>query len=120
MKQILFIVTALMLPIVACAQVQIDGIYYNLNAEDSTAEVINGTLWGYEDDLVIPEIVTSDGVDYRVTRVGHGAFSGSKSTSITLPASITSIGEYAFAGCSFLTSVNIPDGVTEIKDHTFS
>ena len=120
MKKILFVFQVLMLSAVTCAQVQIDGIYYNLNVEEKTAEVTNGTLWGYEDDLVIPEIVTSDGVDYRVTRVGHAAFSGSKSTSITLPASITSIGEYAFAGCSFLTSVNIPDGVTAIEEYTFA
>lgn len=41
-------------------------------------------------------------------------------TNITLPDSITSIGDYAFFHCSGLISVTIPDGVTNIDDYTFS
>lgn len=40
-------------------------------------------------------------------------------TNITLPDSITSIGDYAFSYCSGLTSVTIPNGVTNIEDYTF-
>lgn len=38
---------------------------------------------------------------------------------ITLPDSITSIGEMAFFHCSSLKSITIPDGVTSIGDNTF-
>ena len=45
-----------------------------------------------------------------------GAFSGS----YAIPNSVTSIGDYAFSGCSSLTSVTIPDSVTSIGDDAFS
>ena len=37
----------------------------------------------------------------------------------TIPNSVTSIGEYAFYGCSGLTSITIPNGVTSIGDWAF-
>lgn len=40
-------------------------------------------------------------------------------TSITLPNTITEIGENAFFGCLALTSIEIPEGVFEIGDHAF-
>ena len=40
-------------------------------------------------------------------------------TSIILPDSVTEIGSFAFYGCSSLTGINIPDSVTEIGDGTF-
>ena len=39
--------------------------------------------------------------------------------SITLPSSITSIGNYAFYGCSSLADITIPDSVTSIGDYAF-
>ncbi len=42
---------------------------------------------------------------------------GCKNTII--PNSVTAIGEYAFAGCSGLTSVTIPNSVTSIDDYAF-
>ena len=41
-------------------------------------------------------------------------------TSITIPSGVTSIGGWAFSGCTALTSVTIPSGVTSIGDCTFS
>ena len=38
---------------------------------------------------------------------------------LTIPNSVTSIGEYAFSGCTGLTSVSIPNSVTEIGDRAF-
>ncbi len=39
--------------------------------------------------------------------------------SITIPSSVTSIGESAFSGCSSLTSITIPNSVTEIGYEAF-
>ncbi|MBO5416195.1 MAG: DUF898 family protein [Clostridia bacterium] len=55
-----------------------------------------------------------------VTRIGDHAFFGYQGlTSVTIPNSVTSIGERAFIWCTNLTSVTIPDGVTSIGDATF-
>ena len=53
--------------------------------------------------------------------IGNRAFSGcSRLTSLTLPAGITEIGECAFYGCSGLTSLNLPASISEIGDFAFS
>ena len=54
-----------------------------------------------------------------ITSIGNSAFSGSDLTSITIPNSVTSIGEEAFFSCSFLTSITIPNSVTSIGERAF-
>ena len=54
-------------------------------------------------------------------KLGDYAFYGcSGLTSLTLPSSVTSIGNQAFSGCSGLTSLTIPSGVTSIGKWAFS
>ena len=73
----------------------------------------NGVLTRYKGsggDVVIPDVVTSI----------SWAFYGCESlTSVTIPASVTSIGDSAFWGCKSLTSVTIPESVTEIGYEAF-
>ena len=54
------------------------------------------------------------------TKISNYAFTGCTSlTSINIPDSVTRIGDGAFSDCTSLTSINIPDGVTSIGDSAF-
>lgn len=115
MKKQFLLSLLMILSLVANADpVEIDGIYYNLISKAAVAEVTSNPNY-YSGDVVIPESVNYDGVDYSVTSIGQSAFASSISlTSVTIPNSVTTIGDFAFSYCSSLISVNIPDGVSNI------
>lgn len=56
-----------------------------------------------------------------VTSIGDGAFWNCRRlTSITLPDSVTSIGNLAFSRCSGMTSITLPDSLTSIGYGAFN
>ena len=64
--------------------------------------------------------VTEYIIGNSVTSIGDYAFYGCSSlTSVTIPNSVTSIGSNAFYGCGGLTSVTIPNSVTSIGEQAF-
>lgn len=68
-------------------------------------------------EVVIPKKIEG----LPVTSIGAFAFDGcSGLTSITIPDSVTSIGDYAFNYCPGLTSITIPDSVASIDEGAFS
>ena len=65
--------------------------------------------------------LTSMTIPNSVTSIGNRAFRNCTSlTSVTIGESVTSIGNYAFQDCSSLTSVTIPNSVTSIGYYAFS
>ena len=71
------------------------GLNFLLNADENTYSVSKYT--GMDKDVVIPKIYKG----CYVTSIGPSAFSGrGYLESVTIPDSITSIGDRAFSGCS--------------------
>ena len=55
-----------------------------------------------------------------LTHIGNRAFEGCKNlTAVTLPGGLTHIGDMAFLGCKKLTAITLPDGLTHIGDGAF-
>ena len=117
MKKLLLILVTIMMPIVASADaVEIDGIYYNLLSKSGSnvAEVTyNPNL--YSGDVVIPESVKYDNIEYKVISLGKGSFTGCINLkSITLPNSIETVHEEAFDYYSFLNDYT-QEGIIHIQ-----
>ena len=100
--------------------VEVDGIYYNLISKGNIAEVTAGD-GKYSGSITIPSSIKVNEVEYSVKSIGYRAFADcSGLTSVTIPNSVTSIGNSAFYGCSGLTSITIPKTVTEISYKAFA
>ncbi len=110
--KLLRILTSLCLTLWAVAQ-----------AEDYNYETNNGTITitkytGPGGVVTIPDMING----LPVTSIGGGwpgAFHGSSLTSVTIPDSVTSIGDSTFSGCTNLTSITIPNSVTNIEMGAF-
>lgn len=74
-------------------------------------------------DSVMLCYLDARGGDYEVlwgiTRIGAGAFCGSKVKSVVIPGSVTSIGRQAFWNCTNLTDVSIPNSIISIEPQAF-
>ena len=85
------------------------GLVYEV-ASDSAVSVgvqfdANGTYAG-PSQVILPESVTHEGHTYAVTGIDASAFSGcSQLESVSIPVTVTSIGNFAFANCPNLQSV---------------
>ena len=86
----------------------------------SDAKIVKGGDFYYEADL---EYNGTHEYEYYYTsndKIGDYAFDGcSGLTSLTLPSGVTEIGDYAFFRCSGLTSLTLPSGVTKIGGNAF-
>ena len=91
---------------VAICAFEVDGIYYEL--KNNHAIVIGNGSNTYSGSVVIPSTVKYKNKTYEVQEINKSAFLNSiNMTSISLPTSISDIGDNAFKGCSKLDSVTL-------------
>lgn len=102
MKKIGLLFMLMLLPLVGSADsVEINGICYNLYSQGGNTAGVTKKSPQYTGDVVIPEAVTYNSVQYSVTSIEYDAFNGCTGlTSITIPNSVTTICVF---GVSFLT-----------------
>ena len=102
-------------------QLALDGIQYTLWVKEKTAEIVGFDVTdGFTGQVSIPSTVTKDGTSFDVTRIGDSAFSKCENlTSVTIPESISFIGEYAFSGC-MLENIFVKNTATHLNERSFS
>ena len=102
-----------------------DNLYWNYNESSQTLSITgSGKMYDYTNStqpwLLFQEQINQITTSNTTTSIGNYAFSGCSSlTSVTIPNSVKSIGESAFENCSKLTSVTIPNSVKSIGDYAF-
>ena len=118
------------------------------NGEENTATLIGIDSELQNADLVIPNTVTLDGVEYKVRTIGNGENAiFYRNQKVTIPENVTTIaskafyncgtengvrevvfagssqlttiGESAFEGCNYLNKITIPENVVTIGDAAF-
>lgn len=97
----------------------------NISVETGNPDYLslNGILFDKSQDTLIQYPVgaraTTYNISHSVTSIGQFAFYGCSSlANVTIPDSVTNIGDWAFYGCSLIT-VTIPDSVTSIGTGAF-
>ena len=84
---------------------EVDGIYYNRNSDGNVSVTCKGNSSDayaneYSGAVTIPASVNYSGKTYPVTRIGPSAFADcNKLTSVVIPNSVTEIGGSAFRIC---------------------
>ncbi len=104
---------------------KIDGIGYKIKRDDDDTSknlicIVSGADFEVVNANILPEIEW-EGVCYPVIAIREYAFNGCTSlSSIVLPEGLQSIGESAFSGCKSLSSIVLPEGLQSIGESAFS
>ena len=98
-----------------------EGIHYGVLIDEDGNKYISITGYNASNtDVVIPEYINVNGEDIIVKEINDETFHYNDTiTSVTIPNSVTTIGNSAFSDCSSLTSIYIPDSVTTIGECAF-
>lgn len=121
---------------------EVDGMYYNLDMDNYTATVTSGDN-KYAGDIVVPSQISYKTAKFDVVTIGRSAFSSCDGlTSVTIsegiteigtdafynsdnlveviiPSTVKTIGQYAFGDCNNLEKATLPEGIETIENYTF-
>ena len=84
---------------------------------------LGGSISGETSPYVLGQIAGTAGAEMKMpsalNEIGEEAFAGSQFMYVYIGSNVSTIREKAFAGCTGLKSVHIPDSVIEIADDAF-
>ena len=94
----------------------------NVDANNSNYSSADGVLYNKQKTTLIqfPSNKASYSIPETVTTIGEEAFASSIVSYVKLPAKLKTISSGAFSGCNNLTEIDIPDSVDTIGDAVFS
>jgi hypothetical protein len=94
------------------------GIYFRVDNAHATLSGDNGVLYDKNKINLIQATSAITGtytIPATVTTIGQYSFYKCTSlTSVVIPSSVTKIEQYAFNGCSYLTAIELPSSVTSV------
>lgn len=124
LSQFILMLTCIMYPFYSFAEdemeVVVDEIIYRCDLASGTAYVYNCDKFAVNVDILSE--IEVDGKKFPVTEIGEKAFSYNEEylKRVTLPSSITKIGDSAFWGCLSLENISIPSSVNAIGNQAFA
>lgn len=98
---------------------RVGDIEYYTDYLDRTAKVYGLYYMSNPVRLSIPETITINEIEYKVTEIMSEAFKDKNFEECILPESIIKIGEGAFMNCKNLSAISIPSKVERIENKTF-
>lgn len=98
---------------------------FEIDSYLETATLTKFQDWYYDENVVIPETFEYDGTTYTITAIGANAFFSEYGDyddilTLTIPETVTTIGDHAFAKMKTLEVIRLPQGLKEIASDTFS
>ena len=95
-----------------------------VSPDHPTLSVVNGSLIDKKNQRLICYLTALNEEHYDIPKgvreIGEYAFGGGELMSVSLPDSVTRIGDHAFVNCTALTSITLPNSVTSIGDYAFT
>ena len=99
----------------------VNNIMYLCLPDLKTATVVQDNSYKELTTVSIPAQVEHEGVTYHVVAISNSAFDDCyKITSLTLPSTLKTIGDYAFSYCSGMKDLVIPEGCETIGNYAFA
>ncbi|MBR0519161.1 leucine-rich repeat domain-containing protein, partial [bacterium] len=100
----------------------------NTNVQDVTLNDDVLKQWGFIDKKSIPDVFnipstykTFSGIIYKIIKIDNEIFKDcSNLKTVTIPDTVTEIGDSAFENCKSLERINIPDSITKIGSRAFA
>ncbi|MDE6369569.1 MAG: leucine-rich repeat domain-containing protein [Muribaculaceae bacterium] len=97
-----------------------EGILYDLDATTQTASLFQLSSAFTNTDLVVPDVITKNDVEYKVTSIAaSGCRNKTSLTSVTLGENVATVGENAFYGCTSVTKLSLPSSLRTIGQMAF-